>query len=61
MHTSSQTAHTPISELILSDRMITLAQEADRAGLRATAEQLVSLACAVFDEATKRALPYHLT
>jgi hypothetical protein len=39
------------SELVLSDRLISLAQDADRAGYTATAERLVSLACSVFDEA----------
>ena len=38
------------SPLVLSDRMIRLAQEADRAGLAATARQLVRLACRVLDE-----------
>jgi hypothetical protein len=40
-----------VSPLVLSDRLIALAQDADRAGYTGTAEQLVSLACAVFDEA----------
>ena len=39
------------SELVLSDRLISLAQDADRAGYRDTAEHLLSLACSVFDEA----------
>jgi hypothetical protein len=43
-----------VSPLVLSDRLITLAQAADRAGYTGTAEQLVTLACAVFDEA-----PHH--
>jgi hypothetical protein len=42
-----------VSTLVLSDRLITLAQAADRAGFTGTAEQLVTLACAVFDEAPK--------
>ncbi|HEX3402543.1 MAG TPA: hypothetical protein VHT74_19690 [Acetobacteraceae bacterium] len=41
------------SELILSDRLIALAQDADRAGYTTTAERLVTLACSVFDEARK--------
>ena len=45
---------TPVSELILSDRLITLAEDADRAGYTDTAERLINLACAVFDEAAKR-------
>jgi hypothetical protein len=44
----------PVSELMLSDRLITLAEDADRAGYTATAERLVNLACTVFDEAAKR-------
>ncbi|HEX4171645.1 MAG TPA: hypothetical protein VHY82_04125 [Acetobacteraceae bacterium] len=43
-----------ISELVLSDRLITLAEDADRAGYTRTAEHLLSLACSVFDEAAKR-------
>ena len=43
-----------MSELILSDRLIALAEDADRAGYTDTAHQLVSLACTVFDEAAKR-------
>ncbi len=39
-----------VSPLVLSDRLIALAQDADRAGFTGTAEQLVSLACSVFDE-----------
>ena len=44
-------AANPVSPLILSDRLIALAQAADRAGFTATADQLVTLACSVFDEA----------
>ena len=43
------------SLLVLSDRLIALAQDADRAGYTGTAEQLVNLACTVFDEAPKLA------
>ena len=43
-----------VSELMLSDRLIALAQEVDRAGYTDTAETLVSLACSVFDEAVKK-------
>jgi hypothetical protein len=43
--------HTPqTSPLVLSDHLITLAQEADRAGYTSTARRLVTLACRVFDE-----------
>ncbi len=44
----------PISPLILSDRLIALAQDADKAGLTGTASRLVTLACAVFDESARR-------
>jgi hypothetical protein len=42
-----------LSELVLSDRLITLAKDADRAGYIDTAEHLLTLACSVFDEAAK--------
>ena len=45
-----------VSELILSDRLIALAEDADRAGYTDTAERLVTLACSVFDEAPRK--PY---
>jgi hypothetical protein len=40
-----------VSPLVLSDRLIALAEDADRAGYTGTAEQLLRLACAVLDEA----------
>jgi hypothetical protein len=40
----------PFSKLVMSDRLISLAQEAERAGYTSTAHDLVNLACAVFDE-----------
>jgi hypothetical protein len=43
----------PVSKLVMSDRLITLAQEAERAGYTSTAHDLVNLACAVFDEAPR--------
>ena len=43
-----------VSELVLSDRLIALAEDADRAGYTDTAEHLVALACSVFDEAAKK-------
>ena len=50
-----QTWHKPpVSELVLSDRLIALAQDADRAGYPDTAERLITLACSVFDEAAKK-------
>lgn len=42
----------PISPLMLSDRLITLAQEADRAGHAATASTLIDLAFSVLDGIT---------
>jgi hypothetical protein len=42
---------TPVSELVLSDRLLALAEDADRAGYTDTAERLLTLACSVFDEA----------
>ena len=43
----------PVSKLVMSDRLIALAQEAERAGYIGTAHDLVNLACAVFDEAPR--------
>jgi hypothetical protein len=43
-----------ISSLTLSDRLITLAKDADTAGYAATAEQLLKLAIMIFDEAPRR-------
>jgi hypothetical protein len=45
---------TVCTELILSDRLIALAEDADRAGYTHTAERLVTLACTVFDEAAQK-------
>lgn len=39
-----------VSVLTLSDRLIALAEDADRAGFHAAAANLVRLACAIFDE-----------
>jgi hypothetical protein len=52
--TASAAAKPPFSELVLSDRLITLAKDADRAGYIDTAEHLLTLACSVFDEAPKK-------
>ena len=41
---------TPISPLMLADRLISLAQDADRAGYLDSATRLLGLAYAVFDE-----------
>jgi hypothetical protein len=43
-----------ISLMTLSDRLITLAQDAEKAGYKITAEQLVRLAMMIFDEAPNR-------
>jgi hypothetical protein len=39
-----------LSPLLIADRLITLAQDADRAGYSATAERLIRLVNRVFDE-----------
>ena len=39
-----------VSQLVLSDRLLTLAQDADRAGFGFAARRLLSLAYSVFDE-----------
>jgi hypothetical protein len=50
--TAAHTARSSVtSPLTLSDHLITLAEEADRAGYTSTARRLISLACTVFDEA----------
>jgi len=51
-HTTPNAA-VPFSKLVISDRLIKLAEDADRAGYTATAHVLVDLACAVFDEAPR--------
>jgi hypothetical protein len=38
------------SPLLLSDRLLTLAEDADKAGFRTTAQSLLSLASAVLDQ-----------
>ncbi len=39
-----------VSPLMLADRLLTLAKDADRAGLRRPAQRLLKLAYAVYDE-----------
>ena len=39
-----------VSPLMIADRLITLAKEADRAGFRGTASHLVTLVYSVLDE-----------
>jgi hypothetical protein len=51
---TSAAAKPAFSELVLSDRLISLAKDADRAGYIGTAEHLLTLACSVFDEAPKQ-------
>jgi hypothetical protein len=48
------TSNPAVSELVLSDRLIALAKDAERAGYKDTADHLVTLACSVFDEAPKK-------
>ncbi len=43
-----------VSPLVLSDRLLTLAQDAERAGFPLSAGHLVNLAHAVFDEIPTR-------
>jgi len=43
-------ANTTVSPLMLADRILTLAEDAQRAGLRRPAERLLRLAYAVYDE-----------
>jgi hypothetical protein len=52
--TPEPSMHPQCSDLVLSDRLIALAEDADRAGYTDTAEMLVNLACSVFDEAPKK-------
>lgn len=51
LDTPSTHRPSPVSPLVLSDRLIALAQAADRAGFTDTAGKLVHLACSVLDEA----------
>lgn len=44
-----------LSALVLSDRLLTLAENADRAGYKDTADRLVRLAHRVFEEPRRRA------
>ena len=46
----------PASPLVLCDRLLTLAQDADRAGLRVAAERLLELVSEVLEPT---ALPQH--
>ncbi len=44
----------PVSPLLLADRLLTLAQDADRAGLPSPAAQLLKLAFALWSEKPAR-------
>lgn len=44
----------PVTPLVLADRLISLAQDADRAGYAQSATRLLGLAYAVFDEEPMR-------
>ena len=46
----------PFSPLVLSDRLLTLAQDADQAGFRGTAEHLLNLASKVLDKPVRTRL-----
>jgi hypothetical protein len=46
----SAPAHVPVSPLLLADRLLGLAQDADQAGLRRPAADLMRLAFAMYDE-----------
>ena len=45
----------PVSPLTLADRLITLAQDADRAGYRKAASDLVNMVYSVLDTRTSHA------
>lgn len=47
-------AYSQFSPLVLADRLISLAQEADRAGLTASASRLIGLVYAVLDDEGKQ-------
>ena len=53
MPTPHPTKPSPVSPLMLADRLISLAQDADRAGYAQSAMRLLGLAYAVFDEAPR--------
>ena len=51
MLSSSEIPHTmTVSPLMLADRILSLAEDAERAGLHRPAERLLRLAYAVYDE-----------
>jgi hypothetical protein len=46
---AQRSSHTVLSPLMLGDRLIELAKDADQAGLPAIAERLIRLACDVLE------------
>lgn len=50
-HSTQPASPMPLSPLVLSDRLLTLARDADRAGCIDAARHLLGLAHSVFDEA----------
>lgn len=50
LNMSETAARQRVSPLVLADRLLALAQDADRAGFIGTAQHLLSLAHTVFDE-----------
>ena len=46
----SDIAASPISPLMLADQLLTLAQDAERSGMRRPAQRLLRLAFAIYDE-----------
>lgn len=50
----ASTSASRVSPLVLSDRLLRLAEEADGAGLRGAAEQLLALASDVLDPTPRR-------
>lgn len=53
---AAMTSIAAISPLMLSDRLLTLAQDADRAGMRGMAEHLLGLASDVLEPVPARGL-----
>jgi hypothetical protein len=54
IHQSPARVPPPVSPLILADRLIALARDADLAGYTASASRLVGMALAVLDETPHR-------
>ena len=55
MQVTQPTKPVTVSPLVLADRLISLAQDADRAGYARSASRLLGLAYAVFDEEPQHA------